>query len=178
MVDNVVSSSELLSDLSDPNVITFDDPPSSSNIEHSFHYIAVGVLLIAFAVLGLTVRQFNFPKLYDITTLNQKAAVFYFKFPGDYQRFSAHHRQLLPFLNRKNPNIADELHSNHWLYGKNSSFFEENHINLNKCQPSQKFQSNRNKTFEQTLKPHVDSLDSQQDLPLISEGRRFTVTNY
>lgn len=60
VVDTVVSSSELLSDISDPNVITFEDPHeslqdnASSEVQNA--YIAAGIIVGAMIALAFLVR--------------------------------------------------------------------------------------------------------------------------
>jgi hypothetical protein len=45
--------------------------------------------------------------------------------------------QLIPFFLRRNKKNEQDEQSKHWLSGKNSSFFEENHINLKNNQQPQ-----------------------------------------
>lgn len=60
IVDTVVSSSELLSDISDSNVITFDDPHENlqldTSLELSHIYVAAGILAVSLLVLAFVVR--------------------------------------------------------------------------------------------------------------------------
>lgn len=58
VIDNVVSSSELLSDISDSNVITFEDPhenPDEGVMELHNAYIAAGILAAALMALAVVV---------------------------------------------------------------------------------------------------------------------------
>lgn len=58
VIDTAVSSSELLSDVSDSNIITFEEPSNDSHDEHLFHYYATSILIIVLMVLVLTVKAF------------------------------------------------------------------------------------------------------------------------
>lgn len=63
VVDTVVSSSELLSDISDSNVITFDDPHESLQLDTSLElnhiYVAAGILAVSLLALAFLVRVSN-----------------------------------------------------------------------------------------------------------------------
>lgn len=60
VIDTVVSSSELLSDISDSNVITFEDPhenPDEGVMELHNAYIAAGILAAALMALAVVVSS-------------------------------------------------------------------------------------------------------------------------
>ncbi|CAO1371956.1 unnamed protein product [Diamesa tonsa] len=168
VIDTVVSSSELLSDISDSNVITFEDPhenPDEGVMELHNAYIAAGILAAALMALAVVVT------------------ICHCKVHGTYRRFSVNHRQLIPIFGRKNKNqsCADE-HSRHWLSGKNSSpnshqHHPQNHINLKNnqqlphqqhshCTSSNLFNRPLAMNLENDMYYTVDFSDSQQS-PLI-----------
>lgn len=62
----------------------------------------------------------------------------HYKYKPNYKKLSVNHGQLIPFFNRKNK--ADNDQGKHWLSGKNSLFFAENHITLkSNQQPMQRY---------------------------------------
>jgi hypothetical protein len=48
-------------------------------------------------------------------------------------------------------------HNKHWLSGKNSSFFEENHINLKSNQPPSETRPAGRTPFNRPLQMNIDS---------------------
>ncbi|KAG5674311.1 hypothetical protein PVAND_004289 [Polypedilum vanderplanki] len=163
VIDTVVSSSELLSDVSDTsNVITWGElkditqDASSTDVHNA--YVAAGFLATSLLILAIVVT------------------ICHCKVNGSYRRFSMSQRHhLIPYFLRRSKKTTQDEQSKHWLSGKNSSFFEENHINLkNNQQPHQQHQQNCNSLFNRPLQMNlendmyytVDFSESQQS-PLI-----------
>ncbi|KAL7042705.1 hypothetical protein ACKWTF_001251 [Chironomus riparius] len=160
VIDTVVSSSELLSDVSDNNVITWGElkditqDANSTDIHNA--YIAAGILATALLILAIVVT------------------ICHCKVSGSYRRFTVNQRHLIPFFMRRSKKTNEDEHSKHWLSGKNSSFFEENHINLKNNQQPHHNQCPSNNLFSRPLQMNlendmyytVDFSESQQS-PLI-----------
>ncbi|CRK88288.1 CLUMA_CG002067, isoform A [Clunio marinus] len=132
--DSVVSSSELLSDLSDTNVITFNEPPDTTGDDGSFSsYICAGVLSLILITLVVVVN---------------------WKISGIFRRAFITRRQLIQCFKRK----RSSERSKHWLSGKNASFFEENHITLKNNQlPSLGHCTSSSNFFNRSLQTNLES---------------------
>lgn len=87
-----------------------------------------------------------------------QAALIHFKGNISYRRFSVIQRQLFPYFNRESKNGSQSDYSNHWLSGKNSSFFEENHINLKSNQ-----QPRHEKCVSKSIRSQPNEMNVESD---------------
>lgn len=98
--------------------------------------------------------------------------MFHFKWPGSYHKIFKSHRHFIPYRKKKKSEKSAER--NHWLSGKNSSFFEENHVHLNNNQITNIY---HNSDYNACSRAIAIDFCENQDLPLISEDISFVNKN-
>jgi hypothetical protein len=170
VIDAVVSSSELLSDVGNSNVITFDDVTNVNTNELHEAYVASVLLVVSLLLLACLVRLEKIWKISIFPSIRIcfQVTIIHFKANGTVINYN----MIISFLKRtkKMKNLND--HGKHWLRGNNSSFFEENHINLKNHQLSNGRPCNT--LFSKPLEINIDNdmyysvnFGSSQRSPLI-----------